>query len=98
METVVLVGPTAMYLVSLESSSRMQENGVYFMLISWILFELSKLQIWKFIYFCQFCLYFDIIFIDLYRFILLKYPVLLTNGQLIIVVGKNNVKKNGIGQ
>ncbi len=34
-----------MYLVSLESSFKMSENGVYFMLLSWILFELSKFQI-----------------------------------------------------
>ena len=38
----LLVGQSAMYLVSLESSLKMQELGDYFMLISYRLFELSK--------------------------------------------------------
>ncbi len=29
----------------------MQENGVHFMLMSWLCYELSKFQIWNFIYF-----------------------------------------------
>ena len=37
-----------MYSVSLESSLKIQENGVDFMLISGILFELSKFAIWKY--------------------------------------------------
>ncbi len=40
-----------MYLVSLESSLKMEDNGVHFMLISWILFKLSWFQIWTFINF-----------------------------------------------
>ena len=44
-----------MYLVSLESSLKMQENDVNFMLISWILFELSKFEIEKYmsVRFCR---------------------------------------------
>ena len=46
-------GQTATCLVSLASSLKMLENGVYFKLISWQLLGLTKFQIWKFIYFCQ---------------------------------------------
>ncbi len=42
-----LQGQTAIYLVSLESSFRMQEIGNCFILISRTLFELAKFQIWK---------------------------------------------------
>ena len=38
-ESHLLTGQTTMYLVSLESSFKLPENGVYFMLLSWILFE-----------------------------------------------------------
>ncbi len=39
-----------MFLVSIESALRMGENDFYSMKISWKLFKLSKLKIWKFIY------------------------------------------------
>ncbi len=44
------IGQTAMYLVSLESSLKLYENGVYSMLLSLILSALFMLQIWKYIF------------------------------------------------
>ena len=51
-ESHLLVGQPTMYLVLLESCFKLQENGVYFMLLSWILFELSKFQ-YRNIFLCQ---------------------------------------------
>ena len=42
----LLIGQTPMYLVSLESYLKMQENGACFVLISWKYIDLSEFQ-WK---------------------------------------------------
>ena len=59
-------------LVSLKSSSKMLQNGIYFMLISWILSELPEFQIGKFIYFCEILSVFSYFLDDLYWHIVHK--------------------------
>ena len=56
----LLAGSTVMYLVSLENSSKMQENGVYLMLISLRPFELSSFKSRNLYISFRLCLYFAI--------------------------------------
>ena len=60
-------GLKKMYLVSLESSLKMWQNGVCFVLISWKLIELTTFQIWKKInYFFQILDIFPHFFMTIY--------------------------------